>query len=666
MKISDLRSTVSLALLCLALTAFACESFSGIGLRVAIEPTEPTDDDPLSVVVVTSPAADGDEVWTYTYAWSRNDGLQDDLTSDTVPADRTEPGDTWSVDVTPVDEDGNVGEMATASVSLPDPLVDNDGDGFTVEDDCDDGNPNINPAAIEICNGLDDDCNEVVDDGTTGDFRDDDMDGFDNCSDDGVPGGDGTDCNDGNPDVNPGAVETCNGNPDDDCDGVDDPDETDDDNDLVTECGGDCDDGDPALNPLDEDMDGASTCDAIPDCDDTTGALNVDDVDMDGSTTCDGDCDDIVPEANVEDLDNDGVTTCGPDGIYGTEDDDCDDDDGHNFPGNPEVCDDADNDCDNAIEAGTVDHDNDMFTICDGDCDDHNPAANPDATEICNAVDDDCVGGVDDGFDVDGDGVTTCGPDGTAGNADDDCDDTLATGTAVNPTVTEICNAVDDNCSGAVDDGFDVDNDGVTTCGPDGTPGNADDDCDDTLATGALVNPGATEICNAVDDDCSGVVDDGFDVDGDSVTTCGPDGVLGNADDDCDDSLPSIFPGAVEVIDGLDQDCDGTADEYTWTQVQTLVTMTSCGCHGGATHSSGLTQLSGPNGWGNVVNTASTQASALDRVTPFDSTNSYLYQKITNAQANGTAAMPYGSAGLSNPDHVTGIKNWIDAGAADD
>jgi len=91
--------------------------------------------------------------------------------------------------------------------------------------------------------------------------------------------------------------------------------------------------------------------------------------------------------------------------------------------------------------------------------------------EACNGLDDDGDGSVDEDFDQDGDGVTTCGPDGTAGNADDDCDDADAN---VNPSADEVCdNGVDDDCDGASIDGETADGDA------DGVP----DDCD--------TNPGA-------------------------------------------------------------------------------------------------------------------------------------------------------------------------------
>ncbi|MEZ4472994.1 MAG: putative metal-binding motif-containing protein [bacterium] len=74
-------------------------------------------------------------------------------------------------------------------------------------------------------------------------------------------------------------------------------------------------------------------------------------------------------------------------------------------------------------------------------------------------------------------------------------------------------------------------------------------DCDD--ADPALY-PGADEVCDGADNDCDGHVDEGFDQDADGTTTCGG---------DCDDAHPGRVPGQVERCDGVDQDCDGTADE---------------------------------------------------------------------------------------------------------
>jgi len=207
----------------------------------------------------------------------------------------------------------------------------------------------------------------------------------------------------------------------------------------------------------------------------------------------------------------------------------------------------------------TSDDDGDGFgddpSCAETDCDDAEANVFPGGTEVCDGLDNDCLGGVDDGFDQDGDGFTSCGPDGLQGNADDDCNDGEALQYPGNP---ELCDGLDNNCNSAVDETFDLDGDGVTSCGPDGLPGNSDDDCNDNQP---LSYPGHLEVCDAIDNDCDTVVDNGFDQDGDGVTTCGADGIPGSGDDDCDDADPARSPTFVEQCNGIDDDCDWVTDE---------------------------------------------------------------------------------------------------------
>lgn len=89
----------------------------------------------------------------------------------------------------------------------------------------------------------------------------------------------------------------------------------------------------------------------------------------------------------------------------------------------------------------------------------------------------------------------------------------------------------------------------------DGDGSIAADDCDDTDPT---VHPGASELCNDRDDDCDGGIDEGFDADLDGYTTCGGGDPLAR---DCDDGDAGVHPGADEACDGRDDDCDGDVDD---------------------------------------------------------------------------------------------------------
>ena len=78
-------------------------------------------------------------------------------------------------------------------------------------------------------------------------------------------------------------------------------------------------------------------------------------------------------------------------------------------------------------------------------------------------------------------------------------------------------------------------------------------DCNDN---DPAVHPGAAELCNGKDDNCDGKTDEGFDADGDGTPSCSVAGKLA----DCDDKDPAVHPGAVETCNSKDDDCDGTID----------------------------------------------------------------------------------------------------------
>ena len=247
--------------------------------------------------------------------------------------------------------------------------------------DCNDDDNMINPLAPEICDDIDNDCDGLIDlddpnlIGLNTYYKDDDNDGYGNalitteaCS---LPDGYSdldTDCDDNNPMVNPGAPEICDGI-DNDCD------------DLVD--GADPDSGNFEWY-IDEDGDGfGSSSSLLFQCEPPVGyVLNDQDCDdndpnnypgntevCDGfDNNCDGDVDEDVLLTFYRDLDMDTygdpnvtIKACTVPAGYVTDNTDCDDNESNAFPGNVEACDGIDNNCDGVIDEGCI------LADCDGD-----------------------------------------------------------------------------------------------------------------------------------------------------------------------------------------------------------------------------------------------------------------------------------------------------------
>ena len=498
----------------------------------------------------------------------------DDLDNDCNGAIDDSIGDTWYADF---DGDG-YGDPGTSSQSCEGAT------GYVADaQDCDDAQPTDHPGGVEICDGRDNDCNGTVDESTAVDaaiwYPDVDGDGYGAATQDAMqaceqPSGyadNQNDCDDADAGVHPTAAEICNGL-DDDCNGwIDaaDPGLTD-----GTTWYRDADGdgfGDPNHTTLDCNQPSGHTADNT-DCDDLNAAAF-----PGGTEVCDGldnDCDGVVdpdtsPDATTWYADTDGdsygdpaassVSCNAPSGAV-EDNTDCDDGVAAVNPGAAEICDSIDNDCDgtvdepDAIDAATwyLDHDSDGFgdasqpeTACDQpashvadttDCDDLDPSAFPGGTEVCDGADNDCDGTTDPDTstdastwyaDTDGDGVgdansTTLACAAPTGFVEEatDCDDTAA---AVNPSATETCDGIDNDCDGSTDE----------------------DDAADALTFYADTDS------------------DGFG-DGASLTrSCSqPSGFVTNTTD-CDDADASSFPGGTEVCDGADNDCDGTTDPAT-------------------------------------------------------------------------------------------------------
>ena len=517
-------------------------------------------------------------------------------------------------------------------------LLDTDLDGFKEsEGDCNDDDASVYPSAEEVCDEKDNNCDGTVDEGVTQTwYQDSDGDSYGDaatattgCSPEAGSSAMDGDCDDGDAATYPGAPEDCTEAVDRNCDGS--VGLVDADQDGVPACE-DCNDANPFVSPL-----ASEVCDAS-------------DLDED----CDGlsdDADDSVLSSSMSttyaDSDQDGygnadAATVACDGVGVTTAGDCNDTDPLYNPGMAELdCTDPnDYNCDGSV--GYSDADGDGYAACQ-ECDDAQAAINPGATEVCNTVDDDCDGSVDEEggvqtwyADADGDGygdpnvgiVGCTAPTGYLADASD-CNDNNAT---INPAGSEVCNGLDDNCDGSVDEGAsdaltwytDADGDGfgdtataVQACSApagtvavdgdcndgdaaynpaatesdcadpndyncDGQVAYADADadgwaaCEDCNDADAAVNPSAAEVCNSVDDDCSGAADDNAvdaatwyaDSDGDSwgdtnvilLSCTAPSGFVAN-NQDCSDIDYSINPAGTERCNGVDDDCDGTIDE---------------------------------------------------------------------------------------------------------
>ncbi len=438
--------------------------------------------------------------------------------------------------------------------------------------DCRDDLSSVNPGAFEVCNGIDDDCDGHIDEGCPVDL---DGDGFDNAhpgefGDDGKP----IDCRDDVFEINPDALEICDGI-DNNCDG-----QIDENADNTCQEGSVCSFG--SCTPV--------ACDMDSDCDDNDD-YTIDTCNNPGAIDSFCSNKDVIclSDLDCDDNDNYTVDTCeNP----GTVDSFCSYDDIVCF---------TDGDCgsttngDNYCNEDLVVSDQVTFTCL-------NPGVvgssciqntNQILIEVCSASET-CNEGscVVECFDEDNDGFDTCAEDEGGDDKPVDCNDNDA---SINPDASEVCDGIDNNCNGQIDEGssvdlcgdmmlcesgqcVDVECDTDLDCGVDGFVGSdfcSEDDVFRNYETFTCNNPGTSisSCTSSVDpvlqDQCSSseiclvdeCVNDCKDNDNDGFDDCsnGPD------DDgnplDCNDNDENINPDALEICDGIDNNCDGLVDE---------------------------------------------------------------------------------------------------------
>ncbi len=253
-----------------------------------------------------------------------------------------------------------------------------------------------------------------------------------------------------------------------------------------------------------------------------------------------------------------------------------------------EICDGKDNDCDGLTDEG-CDDDGDGWcdinmqvvgkpAVCPnggGDCNDAVKSTAPQAPELCDNVDNNCDKKVDESCDQDSDGFcdkarVTIGKPKVCTKGGGDCNDTVSDGKTINPDATEICDDVDNDCSGGVDEKCDQDGDGFcddkrTTVGTPKACPKGGGDCNDLIKT---ISPSAVEQCNDIDDNCKLGVDEACDDDGDgycddTMVVVGKPKACPKGGGDCNDGKSSgkdVHPGAAEICNSIDDDCDTKVD----------------------------------------------------------------------------------------------------------
>ncbi len=544
---------------------------------------------------------------------------------------------TWYPDL---DDDGYAGEFFVASCNRP--------TGYklagelinTTEIDCNDNNALVNPGTTEVCNGIDDNCDNQIDEGVQSTFyADTDGDGFGDpanstlaCT---VPTGyvaDNTDCDDTDGNEFPGQFWYIDLDNDGYQGGValfdcERPTGYKLAGELINTTTIDCNDNDPEVYTSqiwspDLDDDGYAGEFSVVSCNRPTGyklaseLVSTTEIDCNDNNAlvnpaasevcngiddnCDNQIDEGVQTTFYADTDGDGfgdpantILACTAPAGYVANNTDCDDTDGNEFPG----------------QFWYIDLDNDGYQggVALFDCE--RPTGYKLAGELINTTTIDCNDNDPEVYtsqiwspDLDDDGyagefsVVSCNrPTGyklaseLVSTTEIDCNDNNA---MVNPAASETCNGIDDNCDGQTDEGvqstFYADSDGdgygdpavfVMACSaPDGYLAD-NTDCDDS---DAAEFPGQTWYVDGDNDGYSGMA---------TLIACErPDGyktadeLINTTDIDCNDNDNEMYPGAEEICDNKDNDCNDAIDDVTNSELANWHTADIGGSNGSASY----------------------------------------------------------------------------------